>query len=71
MSVTISVRVDDQVKEDIEKLGYTPGEFTKQALMNELERVKSGRALDWLKKNRIPGGDIPVEEMIRRDRDSR
>lgn len=70
MSVTISVRVDDQVKEDIEKLGYTPGEFTKQALIKELKRLKSQNALEYFKENPLPPGDEPVEVMIRKDRDS-
>ncbi len=70
MSVTISVRVDDQVKADIEKLGYTPGEFTKQALLNELKRMKVRNAMDYFKENPLPPGDEPVEVMIRKDRDS-
>ena len=70
MSITISVRVEDQIKEDIEKLGYTPGDFTKRALMKELKRVKHQNAMDYFKENPLPPGEEPVEVMIRRDRDS-
>jgi hypothetical protein len=69
MSVTISIRVDDKVKKEIEELGYTPSEYIKKILIQELRKERSRRAVAWLKANRLPAGEKPVEEEIREDRD--
>ena len=71
MSVTISIRVDDDVKEAIEDLGYNPGEYVKKVVLKELRKERSLAALNWLKKNRLPPGKKSGVEMIREDRDSR
>ncbi len=71
MSVTISVRVDDEVKKEIEELGYTPSEYIRKILMQELKKERSRRAVMWLKAHRLPAGEKSVEEEIREDRDSR
>ena len=70
MSVTISVRVDDEVKKEIEELGYTPSEYIRKILIRELKKEHSRRAVEWLKKYRLPAGEKSVEEEIREDRDS-
>lgn len=69
MSVTISIRVDDKVKKEIEELGYTPSEYIKKILIQELRKEHSRRAVTWLKANRLPAGEKSVEEEIREDRD--
>ena len=69
MSEIISVRVDDDIKKEIEKMGYTPSEFVKAVILKEIKRERSKMALEWLKKNRIKGGKRPVEDNIREDRD--
>jgi len=71
MSVTISVRVNDEVKKKIEELGYTPSEYIKKILIQELKKERSRRAMAWLKAHRLPSGEKSVEEEIREDRDSR
>jgi hypothetical protein len=71
MSVTISIRIDEEIKEGIEELGYNPGEFLKNILIRELKRERARRALNWLKKNRIKGTTKSSEDMIREDRDAR
>lgn len=71
MSVTISVRVDDEVKKEIEELGYTPSEYIRKILIQELKKERSRRAVAWLKAHRLPAGEKPVEEEIREDRDLR
>jgi hypothetical protein len=71
MSVVISIRVAESVKEDIEKLGYSPAEYTKRVLLRELKRDRGKEAMEWLKKNRLPAGAKSTTEMIREDRDSR
>jgi len=69
MSEIISVRVDDDIKKEIEKLGYTPSEFVKAVIMREIKRERSKMALLWLKKNRLKGGKKLAEDHIREDRD--
>ena len=71
MSIVISVRVEDELKYEIEKTGYTPSVFVRRALERELKRVRSKEALEWLERNRIPSTGTPSEELIREDRDSR
>ena len=71
MSVTISIRVDDEIKKEIEELGYTPSEYIRKILIRELKKEHSRRAVAWLKAHRLPAGEKPVEEEIREDRDSR
>ena len=61
MSVTISVRVEDEVKRDIEDLGYEPGKYLKKILIRELKREHSRNALSWLNKNRITSKQKPAE----------
>lgn len=71
MSVTISIRVEDDIRQDIEELGYKPGEYLKKILARELKRERSRRALTWLKDNRIKSKEKSAEELVREDRDSR
>ena len=71
MSVTLFVRVDDEVKKEIEELGYTPSEYIRKILIRELKKEHSRRAMEWSKARRLPSGKKPVEEVIREDRDSR
>ncbi len=71
MSVTISVRVEDEIKQAIEELGYKPGEYMKKILIQELKKERSRRALAWIKNHRLETKGKPAEELIREDRDSR
>ena len=71
MSVTISVRVEDDIKNDIEDLGYKPGEYLKMILYQEIQKEKSKKALQWLKDHRLNTDGTTVEDKIRKDRDSR
>ncbi len=41
MSVTISIRVDEEIKTEIEAMGYKPGEYMKNILIRELEKERS------------------------------
>lgn len=71
MSVTISVRVEDGVRREIEALGVTPGEFLRSALERELRRERSRRALAWLGEHRARHRGTSAEELVREDRDAR
>ncbi len=70
MSVTISVRVEDHVKREIEELGYTPSEFLRHLLERELRRERSRKALAWINEHRIPLGGTPAKRLVREDRDT-
>ncbi len=71
MSTTISVRVDEETKREIEEMGYKPGEYIKMILAHELRKEHAKRALTWLKTHKLSSGRKGVEEEIREDRDSR
>ena len=71
MSVTISIRIEEEVKTEIENMGYKPGEYVKMLLERDLSKERTRNALKWLKENMLPEGGENAEDMIRRDRDSR
>ncbi|MDP7078739.1 MAG: hypothetical protein QF415_02530 [Candidatus Undinarchaeales archaeon] len=71
MSVTISVRVEDHIKREIEDLGYAPGEYLKLVLERELRRERSRKALVWIKKHRVPSKGELAEQLVRKARDMR
>lgn len=68
MSVTISVRVPEDIKKQIEELGYTPSEYLRRILIKELKKEQSLRAVEWLKTHQLPAGEKSVEQEIREDR---
>jgi len=71
MSVTISIRVDDTVKEEIESFGYNPSSYLKGILMKELKKEHSRKALSWIREHRVEYRGETAENAIREDRDSR
>jgi len=71
MSVTISIRVDDEIKRNIEELGYQPGEYLKKILLRELKKERARKTISWLKAHRMKTKGKSAEELIRGDRDSR
>jgi len=71
MSVTISIRVEEKTKDEIEELGYTPSEYIKTILKKELKMERRKRALERLKTKRLPPGGRTGTEITRKLRDSR
>jgi len=71
MSVIVSIRIEDSIKRSIEDLGYTPGEYIKKILAQEINKEKARKTLEWLKEHRIKTKGEPSWKMIRKDRDSR
>ncbi len=71
MSVTISIRVDEKIKETIEEMGYKPGEYLKEILIRDLKKERARKTLSWLKTHRLKTKGKPIEKQIREDRDSR
>jgi len=54
----IAVRVPEEVKREIEEMGFKVPEFVKEAIQIELRRRKAEEALRWIKDNRVPGKEI-------------
>ncbi|UCE37567.1 MAG: hypothetical protein JSW00_19290 [Thermoplasmata archaeon] len=71
MSVTISIRVDEKIKESIEEMGYKPGEYLKEILIRELKKERARNTLSWLKTHRLKTKGKSTEKQIREDRESR
>lgn len=71
MGSVISIRVEDDVVADIERLGFKPGEYLKRILENEIRKDRSRLALGRLRARMAPKGPEPAQTLIRRDRDSR
>lgn len=71
-TVVIAVRVPEKVKKEIEELGFKVPVFIREAIDEELKRRKSGEALRWIKKNRVPGKEIGFDsvKVIRRMRET-
>jgi hypothetical protein len=52
-TVVIGIRIPENVKKEIEELGFKVPTFVKEAIEEELKRRKSGEALDWIRANRV------------------
>jgi len=70
--VVIAVRVPEEVKKDIENLGFEVSTFVKEAINEELRRKKSEEAMKWIKANMVPGKEIGFDsvENLRRMRET-
>lgn len=71
-TAVIAVRVPEEVKREIEELGFKVHVFVKKAIQEELRRRKSEEALRWIKNNRVPGREIGFDsvKVIRRIRET-
>lgn len=61
--VIISVRVPEEIKKDIEDLGFEVSAFVKDAIKEELKRRRSGEAVSWIMANRVPGKEIGFDSV--------
>jgi len=61
--VVISVRVPEEIKKDIEKLGFEVSEFVKEAIVEELRRRRSEEAMKWIRANKVPGKEIGFDSV--------
>lgn len=70
-TVVIAIRVPEEVKKEIEELGFKVHVFVKEAVEEELKRRRSEEALRWIKANRVPGKEIGFDsvKVIRRMRE--
>ena len=68
--IVIAVRVPEEIKKDIEKLGFNVSTFVKEAIQEELRRRRREDAIKWIKANRVPGEKIGFDsvETLRRMR---
>jgi len=70
--VVIAVRVPEEVKKDIEELGFEVSAFVKEAIREELRRRRSEEAMKWIRANRVLGKEIGFDsvETLRRMRET-
>jgi len=70
--IVIAVRVPEEIKKDIEELGFEVSTFVKEAINEELRRRKSEEAMKWIRANRVPGKEIGFDsvETLRRMRET-
>jgi len=70
--VVIAVRIPEEVKRDIEDLGFEVSAFVKEAIGEELRRRKSEEAIRWIRANRVPGKEIGFNslETLRKTRET-
>ncbi len=70
--VVIAVRIPEEIKRDIEKLGFVVSAFVKEALREELRRRRSEEAMKWIRANMVPGKEIGFDsvETLRRMREN-
>jgi len=70
-NVVIAVRVPEEIKKDIEKLGFEVSAFVKEAITEELRRRRSEEAMKWIRANKVSGKEIGFNsvETLRRMRE--
>jgi len=70
--IVIAVRVPEEIKKDIEELGFEVSAFVKEAINEELRRRKAEEAMKWIRANRVPGKEIGFDsvETLRRMRET-
>jgi len=70
--VVIAVRIPEEIKRDIEDLGFEVSTFVKEAIKEELRRRKSEEAIKWIRANRVLGKEIGFDsvEALRKMRET-
>jgi len=61
--VVIAVRVPEEIKKDIEELGFKVSAFVKEAINEELRRRKAEEAMKWIRENRVSGKEIGFDSV--------
>lgn len=70
MSVTVSVRLNEDEIKALDEMGLRPGPLMKQLLRAEIRKRKALQSLKWLENNSIKA-NIDIAQSIREDRDRR
>jgi len=68
---SVTVRIPDDLKKEIEALGIKVSAVTRQALRNEVQRLKAQRAKEAAEKLSELLADVPNEEIVKVIRESR
>jgi len=70
--VVIAVRIPEEIKRDIEDLGFEVSAFVKEAIKEELRRRKSEEAIKWIRANRVLGKETGFDsvEVLRKMRET-
>ena len=61
--VVIAVRVPEETKKDIEKLGFEVSAFVKEAIREELRRRTSEKAMKWIRANMVSGKEAGFDSV--------
>ena len=69
--VSITVRIPDELKKDLEDTGVKISEVTRKALENEVKRIQEQRAKEAAEKLSELLSEIPDEEIIKATRETR
>ncbi len=68
---SVTVRIPDELKREIDSLGVEVSEVTRSALENEVRRIKKAKAKDAAAKLGKMLANVPDEEIIGAIRESR
>jgi post-segregation antitoxin (ccd killing protein) len=71
MTVTVSVRINEEEFEQIKEMGINPSTFIRDLIRNELRKQKVRKTLQWLRENRIDAPGPTGAEIVRELRDTR
>ena len=69
--VSITVRIPDELKKELEDTGVKISEVTRKALENEVKRIQEQRAKEAAEKLSELLREIPDEEIIKATRETR
>lgn len=70
MSVTVSVRLDEEDMESLKEMGLKPGPLMRKLLKDEIRKREALEALEWIRKHSVKT-KFDVTQLIREDRDRR
>ena len=70
-SVVISVRIPEELKEELEKYNIDEAEIIRRALVNEVKKVKAKELEKEAKEIKEVLSKIPIEDVIKEIREDR
>jgi hypothetical protein len=71
MSITVSIRLEEDELELIKETGIKPSVFIRDLVRKELKKKRALETLKWLRENRIDAPGPTGAEIVRELRDTR
>ena len=71
MSITVSIRLEEEELDMIKNLGVKPSVFIRELVRKELRKKQAMETLKWLRQNRIDAPGPTGVEIVRELRDTR